>query len=362
MSERIFMKGCEAIAESAVRAGCRFFAGYPITPQNEIPEYFSRRMPEVGGRFVQGESEVASVNMVYGAACAGVRCMTSSSSCGVALKSEGIAWLAASSLPSVVCNVSRGGPGIGSIQPAQQDYNQATKASGNGGFRMLVLAPSTVQEAVDMTYAAFDYADKYRKPVLILVDGFIGAMMEPILLPPMKTDEELAEIRETKKSWAPIGKKGGPVHNVLGGVGLSKLRLQDLNKQDEELYEKWRATETDVEEYMIDDAEYIMTGYGTSARIGKSAVNILRSEGIKYGFIRPRKLYPFPEESFRALDYGRLKGILGVEMSIPAQYTEDVRDLVAGRIPVRTNLRSGGEIIERADILDAARLLAQEVQ
>ena len=275
MGERIFMKGCEAIAEAAVRAGCRFFAGYPITPQNEIPEYFSRRMPEVGGRFVQGESEVASVNMVYGAACAGVRCMTSSSSCGISLKSEGIAWLAASSLPSVICNISRGGPGIGTIQPAQQDYNQATKASGNGGFRMLVLAPYTVQEAVDMTYAAFDYADKYRKPVLLLVDGFIGAMMEPITLPPMKTEAELADIREQKKSWAPVGKKGGPAHMVLGGVGLSKMRMQSLNEQDEALYEEWKAHEAEAEEYLIDDAEYIMTGYGTSARIGKSAVNKL---------------------------------------------------------------------------------------
>jgi 2-oxoglutarate ferredoxin oxidoreductase subunit alpha len=361
MSERIFMKGNEAIAEAAVRAGCRYFAGYPITPQNEIPEYFSRRMPEVGGVFVQGESEVASINMVYGAACAGVRCMTSSSSCGISLMSEGIAWLAASSLPAVICNISRGGPGIGSIQPSQMDYNQATKASGNGGFRMLVLAPSTVQEAIDMTYAAFDYADKYRKPVLILADGFVGGMMEPVNLPPMKSSEELAAIRETKKSWAPIGKKGGPVHNILGGVGLSKLRLQDLNQKDDKLYESWKASETDAEEYLLDDAEYIMTGYGTSARIGKSAVNILRSEGLKFGFIRPKKLYPFPEESFQKLDYGRVKGVLSVEMSIPAQYAEDVRSIVAGRIPVRTSQRSGGEIIERTDVLDAARLLAKEV-
>ena len=361
MSERLFMKGNEALAEAAVRAGCRFFAGYPITPQNEIPEYLSRRMPEVGGHFLQGESEVASVNMVYGAACVGTRCMTSSSSCGISLKSEGIAWLAASSLPSVIVNISRGGPGIGSIQPSQMDYNQATKASGNGGFRMLVLAPSTVQEAVDLTYAAFDYADRYRKPVLILADGFVGAMMEPVDLPPMKSDEELAAIKASKKDWLAVGKKGGPAHSILGGIGLSKLRLQDLNMKDAELYERWKATETEVEEYMTDDAEYIMTGYGTSARIGKSAVGILRSEGLKFGFIRPIKLYPFPEESFRKLDSGKVKGILSVEMSIPAQYAEDVANAVAGRIPIRTSLRSGGEIIERTDILDAARRLAEEV-
>lgn len=358
MSERVFMKGCEAIAEAAVRAGCRFFAGYPITPQNEIPEYFARRLPEVNGTFLQGESEVASVNMVYGASCAGVRCMTSSSSCGISLKSEGISWLAASSLPAVICNCSRGGPGIGSIQPAQQDYNQATKASGNGGFRMLVLAPATVQEAVDMTYAAFDYADKYRKPVLLLVDGFIGAMMEPVVLPPMKSDEELAAIRESKKSWIPVGRKGGPVHNILGGIGLSKLRLQDLNEQDAALYDGWKESEVEVEEYLTQDAEYIITGYGTSARISKSAVDILRGEGLKFGLIRPKKLFPFPEESFRKLDAGKVKGVLCVEMSIPAQYAEDVRSALAGRIPVATSLRSGGEIVERADVLHAARAMA----
>ena len=199
---RVLMKGCEAIAEAAVRAGCRFFAGYPITPQNEIPEYFARRMPEVGGVFVQGESEVASVNMVYGAASAGTRSMTSSSSPGISLKSEGISYAAAARVPMVYANISRGGPGVGAIQPAQQDYFQATKASGNGGFEMLVLAPSTVQEAVDLTYAAFDYADRDQNPVLILADGVIGTMMEPVELPPMKSDEEIAAIRAGKAAWA----------------------------------------------------------------------------------------------------------------------------------------------------------------
>ena len=199
---RLFMKGCEAIAEAAVRAGCRFFAGYPITPQNEIPEYFARRMPEVGGTFLQGESEVASISMVYGAASAGTRSMTSSSSPGISLKSEGISYCASARMPMVYCNVSRGGPGVGSIQPAQMDYFQATKASGNGGFRMMVFAPSTVQEAVDMTYKAFDYADRDRNPVLILADGVIGTMMEPVVLPEMKSDEEIAAIKESKRKWA----------------------------------------------------------------------------------------------------------------------------------------------------------------
>lgn len=200
----IFMKGCEAIAEAAVRAGCRFFAGYPITPQNEIPEYFARRMPEVSGTFVQGESEVAAVNMVYGAASAGVRSMTSSSSPGIALKSEGISYCASARIPMVYANISRGGPGVGSIQPAQMDYFQATKASGNGGFEMMVFAPATVQEAVDMTYKAFDYADRDQNPVLILADGVIGTMMEPVELPEMKTDEEIAAIQDSKKAWACI--------------------------------------------------------------------------------------------------------------------------------------------------------------
>ena len=192
---RVFMKGCEAIAEAAVRSGCRFFAGYPITPQNEIPEYFARRMPEVGGVFVQGESEVASVNMVYGAAQSGTRSMTSSSSCGISLKSEGISFCASARIPMVYCNVQRGGPGIGAIQPAQQDYLQATRASGNGGFRMMVFAPATVQEAVDMTYAAFDYAQRDRNPVLILADGVLGTIMEPVELPEMRSDEEVKRLK-----------------------------------------------------------------------------------------------------------------------------------------------------------------------
>ena len=219
---RVFMKGCEAMAEAAVRAGCRFFAGYPITPQNEIPEYMSRRLPEVGGHFVQGESEVASVSMVYGAAASGTRSMTSSSSPGISLKSEGVSYCASARVPMVYINVARGGPGVGSIQPAQMDYLQATKASGNGGFRMRVFAPATVQEAADMVYAAFDYADRDRNPVLILSDGVVGTMMEPVELPPMKTEEEVAAIKESKRSWAIVGHKLDYAHRAWiqprGGV------------------------------------------------------------------------------------------------------------------------------------------------
>ena len=225
MAEKIFMKGCEAVAETAIRAGCRFFAGYPITPQNDVPEYFARRMPQVNGVFIQGESEVASANMAYGAAAAGVRSMTSSSSCGISLKSEAISWMAGARLPVVVANFQRGGPGIGTIQPAQQDYNQATKASGNGGFRMLVLSPSTLQEAVDMTWEAFELADKYSNPVILLMDGFTGTMMEPVVLPEPLTDEQVAAIRATK-TWAARGKHGAKEqHKVMCGPGLDTLSL-----------------------------------------------------------------------------------------------------------------------------------------
>lgn len=224
---RVFMKGCEAIAEAAVRSGCRFFAGYPITPQNEIPEYFARRMPEVGGVFVQGESEVASVNMVYGAAQSGTRSMTSSSSCGISLKSEGISFCASARIPMVYCNVQRGGPGIGAIQPAQQDYLQATRASGNGGFRMMVFAPATVQEAVDMTYAAFDYAQRDRNPVLILADGVLGTIMEPVELPEMRSDEEIKRLKDELSDWALVGHSADKKALILPGrLGRSGGSLQ----------------------------------------------------------------------------------------------------------------------------------------
>lgn len=220
---RVFMKGTEAIAEAAVRSGCRFFAGYPITPQNEIPEYFARRMPEVGGVFVQGESEVASVNMVYGAAQSGTRAMTSSSSCGISLKSEGISFCASARIPMVYVNVQRGGPGIGAIQPAQQDYLQATRASGNGGFRMMVFAPATVQEAVDMTYAAFDYAQRDRNPVLILTDGVLGTIMEPVSLPEMRSDEEVKRLKDELSDWALVGH---PADKKERKKALSRLNME----------------------------------------------------------------------------------------------------------------------------------------
>lgn len=357
MADKIFMKGTEAVAEAAVRAGCRFFAGYPITPQNEMPEYMARKLPQVNGVFLQGESEVASVNMLFGAAAAGVRCMTSSSSTGIALKSEGIAFLAGARLPSVIANFQRGGPGIGDIKPAQQDYFEATKASGNGGFQMLVLAPDSVQEAVDMTYRAFALADQYLRPVYLLLDGVIGTMMEPVAMPEALTDEQIAAIR-AQKTYAARGRNGGELHAVMCGPGLSnKLNQQLMNQQDAALYEVWRKDEVEYEFDVPEDSEIVLTGYGTSGRIARSAVKMLRAEGYKVGYIRPIKVNPFPAEAFERLDYGKLKGILVAEMSIPAQYGADVELHVHGRTRIETALSSGGQILDRKYVLEQAKKL-----
>ena len=353
---RIFMKGCEAIAEAAVRAGCRFFAGYPITPQNEIPEYFARRMPEVGGTFVQGESEVASVNMVYGAASAGTRSMTSSSSCGIALKSEGISYCASARIPMVYCNVQRGGPGVGAIQPAQQDYNQATKASGNGGFRMMVLAPSTVQEAVDLTYQAFDYADRDRNPVLVLADGVIGTMMEPVELPEMKSDAEVAAIKDGKKKWACIGHELDYANRAWIEPGhWSTVAMQQANEEAEAMYRRWAEEDVQVEEYRMEDAEIVLTAYGICGRIAANAVDALREQGVKAGMIRPITVYPFPYAAYDKIDYTKCKGIVSVEMSIPAQFADDVKAAVKERCAVTTCLCSGGNIMSREAVLETAK-------
>lgn len=354
---RKFMKGCEAIAEAAVRAGCRFFAGYPITPQNEVPEYFARRMPEVGGVFVQGESEVASINMVYGAASAGTRAMTSSSSPGISLKSEGISYCASARIPMVYANIARGGPGVGSIQPAQMDYLQATKASGNGGFQMMVLAPATVQEAVDLTYVAFDYADRDRNPVLILADGVIGTMMEPVELPKMKSEEEIAEIKERKKGWACIGHELD--YKNRAWIQPGRWQTSELQRENEEAAELYKSWEKDiqVEEYLVEDAEIIIAAYGISARVSKSVVNTFRKEGVKVGMIRPITVHPFPYNSFDNLDYSKVKTVLNVEMSIPAQFIVDVEKGVKGRCDIETCLCSGGNIIKREAVIEAVKKL-----
>lgn len=357
---RVFMKGCEAIAEAAVRAGCRFFAGYPITPQNEIPEYFARRMPEVGGTFIQGESEVASISMVYGAAAAGVRSMTSSSSPGISLKSEGISYCASARIPMVYANISRGGPGVGSIQPAQMDYYQATKAAGNGGFEMLVLAPATVQEAVDLTWQAFDYADRDRNPVLLLADGVIGTMMEPVVLPEPKSAKALKAIQDAKQSWACSGHKLDYANRswIQPGQWQTKAQ-QEWNEAAAELYKTW---EKDVraELYMVADAEVVIAAYGISARIAKSVVDSLRKEGVKAGLIRPITVHPFPFKAFDAIDYKKVKAVLDVEMSIPAQLVSDVKAAVKERCRIETCLCSGGNIISGGAVYNAVKKILAE--
>ncbi len=377
---REFMKGCEAIAEAAVRAGCRFFAGYPITPQNEIPEYFARRMPEVNGTFLQGESEVASVNMILGAASAGAKAMTSSSSCGISLKSEGISYIAGSALPAVIVNVVRGGPGGGSIQPSQQDYLQATKAAGNGGFQMLVFAPATVQEAVDMTYNAFKYAERDRNPVMILADGCIGAMMEPVVMPDMIDDAQLAADKAARKNWLVNGRgyRDGRILEIdswIGRVIQSKAEqdwavstgrrdpdgpnsLENSNKLMEVMYNRWQEEDTAAEKYMTEDAEIILTAYGTSARVCRSAVDALRKEGVKAGLIRPILVNPFPYEAYADICPKQVKVVLDVEMSIPAQMVGDVKHALAMHkvdVPVKTFGRSGGVIVGRDEIVNAVK-------
>ncbi len=353
---RVLMKGTEAIAEAAVRAGCRFFAGYPITPQNEIPEYMSRRMPEVGGVFVQGESEVASVNMAFGACCGGERAMTSSASTGISLKSEGISYSAAARVPLVYVNVQRGGPGIGTIQPSQMDYLQATKASGNGGFRMIVFAPATVQEAVDMTYRAFELADRDRNPVLVLSDGVVGTMMEPVELPPMKTEEELAAIKESKKEWAGIGHHIGKRSWIEPGTWDTD-RWEKANQWNASLYETWTSEYTT---YLLEDAQIVIAAYGISARIAKSAIDDLRAEGVKIGMIRPQIINPYPYEAYDEINYDVCKMILDVEMANPALHVVDVEKAVKDRCPIRTCLRSGGNVMQKKNILDAVKEILKE--
>lgn len=349
---KLFMKGSEAVAEAAVRAGCRFFAGYPITPQNEIPEYFSRRMPEAGGTFIQGESEIASVNMVFGAASAGVRAMTSSSSCGISLKSEGISYMAGARVPAVICSVMRGGPGCGAIQPAQQDYLQTVKAQGNGGFHTLVLAPSTVQEAADFTYQAFDYADKYCNPVTVLIDGVISTMMEPVELPLQRSEEELELFKRKKEGWALTGKHGRKEKHLI-----SSSKGEEMNQDAAAMYEEWKKNETRVETYRIEDASIVVASYGISARICREVIDKLRGEGIAAGMIRPVTVYPFPYSAFDSLDYSRVKAILDVEMSIPAQMIEDVELGVLKRVPIHTCLSSGGRILGTEEVEQAIRRL-----
>ena len=334
---RQMMKGNEAIAEAAVQAGCRYFFGYPITPQNEIPEYMSARLPEVGGVFLQAESEIAAINMVYGAAGAGARAMTSSSSPGIALKQEGISYIAGAQLPCVVVNIVRGGPGLGSIQPAQSDYYQATRGGGHGDYRVVVFAPASVQEAVELTQRAFDVADQYRMPAMILGDGVIGQMMEPVEMPEYKPRPL------PKKDWAATGWDGkSRPRAVINSLYIEADRCEELNLALKKQYEEIAKNECMVEEQYMDDAEYVIAAYGTTARIALTAIRQARAQGVKAGLIRPITLWPFPSEAF-ARAAQKAKKFLTVEMSL-GQMVDDVRIAVNGARPVEFYGRTGGVI------------------
>ena len=346
MAERVLMKGNEAIAEAAIRAGCKHYFGYPITPQTEIAAYMAKKMPKIGGVFLQAESEIASINMVYGAAAAGVRVMTSSSSPGISLKAEGLSYIAGSDIPALVVNVQRGGPGLGGIQPSQSDYFQATKGGGHGDYRMIVLAPASVQEMASLTIKGFNLADKYQMTSMILADGTIGQMMEPITF-------EDAEIENYEKPWALTGTNCERKHNIVNSL---YLKPEELETKNFERYEKYKAIEENEamwEEYMMEDAETCVVAFGIAARVAKNAVVAARNEGIKVGLIRPITLWPFPKKAIKeAAD--KVKGFISVELSM-GQMIEDIKLYTESKKPVALCNRCGGMIVSPDEVLQSIK-------
>ena len=335
MTDKVLMKGNEALAEAAIMAGCRHYFGYPITPQTEVAAYMAKRMPKIGGTFLQAESEIAAINMVYGVASAGYRVMTSSSSPGIALKSEGLSYLAGADLPALVINVQRGGPGLGGIQPSQSDYFQATKAGGHGDFRMIVLAPASVQEMADLTVKGFDLADKYRVTSMILADGTMGQMMEPVSL-------NYGEPAKYDKSWAVTGTECARPHNIVNSLFLQPDELEKFNFTRYERYKQIEENETMYEEYMMEDAEICVVAFGISARVAKNAIVQARAEGVKVGMIRPITLWPFPKAPMlKAAE--KVHTFISVEMSM-GQMIEDIELAIRCRRPVKLCNRVGGMI------------------
>jgi 2-oxoglutarate ferredoxin oxidoreductase subunit alpha len=334
--KKLLLRGNEALAEAAVAAGCRFYAGYPVTPQNEIPEYLSRRMPQTGGIFIQAESELAAINMVYGAAAAGARAMTSSSSLGISLMQEAVSYLAGAELPAVIANIQRGGPGLGNISGSQADYFQAVKGGGHGDYRMLVYAPFSAQELWDLTMLAFDKADLYRTPAMILADGILGQMMEPIVMTPYERPDL------PPKTWAVTGCKGrGP--NVIKSLFLGEGELERRNQLLQRKYTLMKEREVLCESYFCDDADLVVVAFGIAARIALSAVEAARAEGRRVGLFRPITLFPFPEKELARLA-GRTKRFLTFELNC-GQMVEDVRLAVCGRAEVLFYGRPGGAIV-----------------
>ncbi|MEE1073863.1 MAG: 3-methyl-2-oxobutanoate dehydrogenase subunit VorB [Acutalibacteraceae bacterium] len=344
MADKVLMKGNEAIAEAAIIAGCRHYFGYPITPQTEIAAYMAKRMPKIGGCFLQAESEIAAINMVYGVASTGHRVMTSSSSPGISLKGEGLSYLAGADLPSLIVNVQRGGPGLGGIQPSQSDYYQATKAGGHGDFRMIVLAPASVQEMADLTVKGFELADTYRMTSMILADGTMGQMMEPVSL-------DLDVKPAPEKPWATTGTNMEREHNIVNSLFLSPEKLEEENFKRYERYKYIEENEAMYEEYMMDDAEICIAAFGIAARVAKNAINEAREQGIKVGLIRPITLWPFPNAPFKkAAD--KVRQIISVELSM-GQMIDDIKLASECKVPVTLCNRVGGMIPSPEQVLEA---------
>ena len=348
MADKVLMKGNEAIAEAAIRAGCRHYFGYPITPQTEVAAYMAKRMPKIGGTFLQAESEISAINMVYGVAGTGYRVMTSSSSPGVSLKQEGISYIAGADLPALIVNVQRGGPGLGGIQTSQSDYFQATKGGGHGDYHLIVLTPASVQEMADITALAFDLADKYRMPAMLLADGTMGQMMEPVELPEEK------EIK-SDKPWAVTGTKMERKHNIINSLYLDPEELEKTNFERFEKYKYIEENEARYESYLMEDAEYCIVAFGIAARVSKNAVGELRKQGIKAGLIRPITVWPFPSKPIKeAAD--KVKAFVSVELSM-GQMIEDIRLAEECKKPVVLCNRAGGMIPSPEQIIETVKKL-----
>ena len=360
MSGKVLMKGNEAFAEAAIRGGCRFYFGYPITPQNEIPEFMSRELPKRGGSFLQAESELGAVNMAYGAGAAGGKVFITSSSPGIALMQEGFSFLCSAEVPLVILSVNRGGPGIGGIQPGQSDYNQATRGGGNGDYKIPVFAPSGIQEAVDLIYEAMELAGVWQNPIMIFTDGMLAQMMEPVLLPEYRPAVSTEDIKK-EKPWAVTGYGDDDSKRTV----VKSLRLipDELEKHVEYLFEKYARAEKEllrVETSGIEDGEIVFVAYGTVARITKEAIELLAAQGIKAGLIRPISLWPFPYSAFDKLT-GKTKVVISTELSM-GQLIQDVRIAIGKDFPIRLINRTGGMIPTSLEIAQRAKIILDEIK
>ena len=352
MADKVLMKGNEAIAEAAISAGCRHYFGYPITPQTEIAAYLAKKMPKIGGTFLQAESEIAAINMVYGVSAAGLRVMTSSSSPGISLKAEGLSYMAGSDLPCLIVNVQRGGPGLGGIQPSQADYNQATKGAGHGDFHMLVLAPASVQEMAELTVKGFELADKYRMTAMILADGTMGQMMEPVSL-------DFKQSAPVEKPWATTGTKMQRKHNVVNSLSLIPEELEKLNFARYEKYEYIKQNETMYEEYLMEDAEIAICAFGIASRVSKNAIDEARKLGIKVGMVRPITVWPFPVLPLKN-SLKTVKHYISVELNM-GQMVDDIRLATECKVPVSLCNRVGGMIPSPEQVLEHIKKIAKEI-